>query len=275
MFAAVALITVATSGCASVAGLKPDPRDPFERTNRAIFRVNDALDRGVARPAAMVYHRLTPQFVQTGVSNFMSNIGYPTVIINDILQGKFRDGLSDLGRFAMNTSFGLGGLFDPATSAGLEVHDEEFGQTLGKWGVPIGPYLMLPVLGPSSIRDSFGLALDTATDPRQYLRNTKVKWGLQGLRLLDRRTQLLGTDAVLERAADKYTFIRSAYLQHREYQMKDGKEPDQSPSDLDDPDPGADKPGADKPGADHPGSDQQDAGAATKPEPPAASSPRH
>ncbi len=238
--ACLTLVLCALNGCAAVNGLKPDPRDPFERTNRATFRVNDSLDRYVARPAASAYRKVVPKFAQTGVSNFMSNIGYPTVFINDFLQAKFRDGFSDVGRFLMNSTFGLGGLFDPASDAGLELHDEDFGQTLGKWGVPPGPYLMLPLIGPSSARDSFGLLLDQASDPRQYIGSTRAKIGLQLVHQLDKRSHLLDADAVLDRAADKYTIVRSAYLQRRLYRVKDGNVPDESPSDLEDPDPGAD-----------------------------------
>ena len=239
---AAALMLLALTGCATLDNVKPDSRDPFERANRATFRINDALDRGIAKPAAKAYHAITPHFAQTGVSNFFANLEYPTVILNDFLQAKFRDGFSDLGRFAMNTTVGLGGLFDPASSAGLDVHDEDFGQTLGKWGVPSGPYLVLPFLGPSSVRDGIGRGADQFSDPRQYVKNTRVKWSLEALGLLDKRTQLLGADAVLARAADRYAFVRSAYLQRREYLLKDGKVPDQSPSELEDPDPGADKP---------------------------------
>ena len=202
--------------------------------------MNDALDRTVARPVAKAYKKITPGFVQTGVSNFMSNAGYPTVIINDFLQAKFRDGFSDLGRFALNCTLGLGGLLDPATDAGLDRHDEDFGQTLGKWGVPAGAYIVLPLLGPSTTRDSFGLVFDEASDPRQYITNNTVKWGLQGLRQVEKRVRLLETDPVLDRTADKYIFVRSAFLQRREYQVKDGNVPDPTVEDMEDPDPGAD-----------------------------------
>jgi phospholipid-binding lipoprotein MlaA len=240
--ALAALSLLALAGCATVKGDKLDRRDPYETANRATFRFNDALDRGIAKPVAKAYHNVTPQFAQRGVSNFMANAGYPTVIVNDFLQAKFRDGFADLGRLLLNSSFGLGGLLDPATAAGLESHDEDFGQTLGKWGVSSGAYLVLPLLGPSTMRDGFGMIADAATDPRQYINDSTIKWSLQALRQVDRRMRLLDADAVLERAADKYVLVRSAYLQRREYQVKDGNIPDQQPEDMEDPDPGADTP---------------------------------
>ena len=238
---ALAALCVLLGGCAA-APAKLDLRDPFERTNRATFRFNDALDRAVARPVTKVYRKVTPHFARTGVSNFMANAGYTTVILNDFLQAKFADGVADLGRLLLNSTLGLGGLLDPATAAGLEAHDEDFGQTLGKWGMKSGPYLVLPILGPSTIRDTFGLIPDEFADPRQYIKDPYVKWGLQLLRQVDRRSRLMDADAVLDRAADKYVLVRSAYLQRRAYQVLDGDMPDQLPEDMDDPDPGADSP---------------------------------
>lgn len=237
---ALAALGLLLTGCAAVPNLKPDPRDPFERSNRATFRFNEAMDRAIAKPVAKAYRKVTPQFAQTGVSNFMTNAGYPGVIINDFLQAKFHDGVADFGRFLMNTTFGIGGLFDPATRAGFDLHDEDFGQTLGKWGVKSGPYVMLPFLGPSTTRDTFGLVFDEAMDPREYISNTTLKWGIEALRQVDRRARLLDADAVLERASDKYVLVRSAYLQRREYQVLDGNVPDPQPDDIEDPDPGAD-----------------------------------
>lgn len=233
------------SGCAALPGNKADPGDPFERMNRGVFRFNDALDRSVAKPVAKTYRKITPKFAQTGVANFMANISYPKVIVNDLLQAKFVDTASDIGRLLLNSTLGLGGLLDPATDAGLPAHDEDFGQTLGKWGVKSGPYLMLPVLGPSTVRDSVALVPEEIyLDPRSYLNNSAVDWGLRALGLINRRAQLLDTDSLLEQAADKYVLVRSAYLQHREYEVTDGKMANPSPEDFEDPDPGADSRGA-------------------------------
>ncbi len=239
---ALTALCLLLGGCAAASSIKPDLRDPFERSNRATFRFNDALDRAIAKPVTKVYRKVTPQFAQTGVSNFMTNVSYPTVILNDFLQAKFRDGFSDFGRLLMNSTVGVGGLFDPATRAGLDLHDEDFGQTLGRWGVKSGPYLVLPLIGPSTSRDTFGMVFDEASDPRMYIDNQALKWSLQALRQVDRRSKLMDADAVLDRAADKYVLVRSAYLQRREYQVKDGNVPDQVPEDMDDPDPGADTP---------------------------------
>lgn len=229
-------------GSCAAAPSNPDLRDPYERINRATFRFNDALDRAVARPVTQVYRKITPRFAQTGVSHFMANAGYPTVILNDLLQAKFTDAAADLGRLLLNSTLGLGGLLDPATAAGLEVHDEDFGQTLGKWGVKAGPYLVLPVLGPSTIRDAFGLIPDQAADPRQYIKDPWVKWSLLALRQVGRRSRLMDVEAVLDRASDKYVLVRSVYLQRRAYQVSDGNLPDQPPEEMDDPAPESDSP---------------------------------
>ena len=149
----LALVALSFAGCATLPG-KPDPRDPFERFNRSSFAFNDALDRAVAKPVAKAYKKVTPRVVRTGVSNFVSNLGTITTVVNDVLQGKMKQAGHDSGRFLLNSTLGLGGLFDPASAAGLERNNEDFGQTLGKWGVKSGPYLMLPLLGPSTVRDT-------------------------------------------------------------------------------------------------------------------------
>jgi len=208
--------------CASLPPGEHDPRDRFERANRAVYRFNDTLDRHIAKPLAKGYVKALPQPVRTGVSNFLHNLTYPTVIVNDLLQAKFRSFASDTTRLVVNTSIGIGGLFDPASQWGLPAGNEDFGQTLGKWGVPSGPYMVLPILGPSTVRDTVGLVGDQFTDPKNYLNNFYVAAGLTALDLLDTRAELLGTEDVLSRAYDPYVFIRNAYLQRREYQVKDG-----------------------------------------------------
>jgi phospholipid-binding lipoprotein MlaA len=208
--------------CASLPPGERDPRDRFERANRAIYRFNDALDRHVARPLATGYVKAVPRPVRTGVSNFFQNLGYPTVIVNDLLQAKLKSFASDTTRLVVNTTIGIGGLFDPASQMGLPTGDEDFGQTLGRWGMPSGPYMVLPILGPSTVRDTTGLVADQFTDPKNYLSNFYLSLSLTGLELLDRRAELLATDDVLARAYDPYVFMRNAYLQRREYQVKDG-----------------------------------------------------
>lgn len=214
--------------CATLPPGERDPRDPFERFNRSMYRVNDALDRGVAKPVAKAYTKITPAPVRTGVSNFFRNLSSPTVIVNDLLQLKPRAFLTDTARLVINTTIGIGGLFDPASQLGLPAGDEDFGQTLGRWGVGSGPYLVLPVLGPSSARDTFGLVGDQFTDPKYYLVNDIwVNVGLTTASLIDTRASLLGTDEVLASSYDPYVFMRNAFLQRREFQVRDGNVPAQ------------------------------------------------
>lgn len=224
--AALAVLALTLTACTSIPNYKPDPRDPLERLNRTTFAFNDALDRNVARPLARGYRRVTPDPIETGVSNFFANLEYPTVLVNNALQGKLGAAVSDTGRLLVNTTFGLGGVFDPATRMGLERHDEDFGQTLGKWGVPPGAYIVVPVLGPYSVRDGVASLADEFTEPRQYLEDDSTRWGLWAGKQLDKRARLLDADAVLERAGDKYVLVRSAYLQRREYRVRDGNVPD-------------------------------------------------
>src|SRR5689334_15669570 len=201
------------SACATLPPGERDPRDRFERTNRAIYRFNDSLDRHIAKPLAKGYVKTVPTPVRTGVSNFFHNLSYPTVIVNDLLQAKLKSFASDTARLVVNTTIGIGGLFDPATQMGLAAGNEDFGQTLGKWGVPPGPYMVLPIWGPSTVRDTVGFVGDQFTDPKTYLNDFYLSAGLTGLDLLSKRAELLSTDDVLARAYDPYVFIRNAYLQ--------------------------------------------------------------
>lgn len=183
------------------------------------------------RPVAKAYKFVAPQFVETGVSNFFSNLGQPTVIVNDLLQAKFRPALSDTGRFLVNTTLGIGGLWDPAGGMGLDKHDEDFGQTLGKWGTPSGAYLMLPFLGPSTVRDAFGSVADIYTDPIHYVERDAIRYSLDGMNLIDTRARLLENEETLRQTFDQYAFLRNVFLQRREYQVTDGES---SSSPLDD-----------------------------------------
>ena len=217
----VALATLVLTGCTTQT-LKPDPRDPLEKINRTIFTVNEGLDRAVARPVATAYRKVTPQLVQTGVSNFWSNATYPKTIINQFLQGKPLAGLRDLERFLLNTVAGIGGILDPATAAGLDRNDEDLGQTLGKWGLPQGPYLIIPVLGPTTVRDGTGRIADRFADPVHYVDDWRWQWGLDAFRLLDRRARLMPATDALREVHDPYAFVRGAYFQQREYAVHDG-----------------------------------------------------
>jgi phospholipid-binding lipoprotein MlaA len=220
--ALVVCLSLFFAGCSTSPNLRKDSRDPLERVNRASYKLTDVVDRAVLKPVTKGYKFIAPQFVETGVSNFFANLGQPTVIVNDLLQAKFKDGMSDTGRFLLNTTLGIGGLFDPATSVGLDKHDEDFGQTLGKWGVPSGAYLFVPLYGPSTLRDATGSLLDVYSDPHHYVERDAIRYGLYGLNLIDTRARLLETDQTLESTFDRYAFVRNAYLQRREYQVTDG-----------------------------------------------------
>src|SRR5215212_1138924 len=242
------VVSAAAAGCTARGAIKPDPRDPFERVNRATFAFNDAVDRAVLKPVAKGYRKVAPQFVETGISNFMSNIHYPVVIVNDLLQAKFKPALSDTGRLLLNTTFGLAGFLDPASAAGLDRNDEDFGQTLGKWGAGPGPYLILPLLGPSTLRDGVGTAADQLADPRTYIERDSIRLSIQAVRIIDMRAHLLDVEGTLNKAYDRYAFLRNVYLQRREYQVTDGQaaeepmedEPIEDEESPDDPESGAD-----------------------------------
>lgn len=241
----ITAITAATAavfllaGCATLPNGKADPRDPYERVNRSIYGFNNAVDHAVIRPTARAWRAVVPRVVRTGLSNFVTNLAYPGTVINDFLQGKFTQGGHDFTRLLINTVFGFG-FFDPASRDGLERHDEDFGQTLGKWGVPAGPYIMLPIFGPSSVRDAPMRVADDYTDVRHYFSNPYLVWGLWGIDKIEVRASLLDLDAALDRSFDPYALIRNAWIRRREYLVRDGDMPDDS---LEaEPDPAADAP---------------------------------
>src|ERR1700736_1610202 len=224
----VCLLSV--SACVTLPPNSPrSPQDPWESWNRGVYRVNDKLDRAIAHPVPRPYVRILPQPIRTGVPNFFDNLDTTTVMINDALQGKFLAAGNDLGRFLLNSTVGLGGLLDPATSAGMAKNNEDFGQTLGHWGVHPGPFVELPVLGPSDLRDAPSKVVDSYTNPRQYVNNTWVKYGLCLPSLFDTRARLLPLDETLKNVYDPYAFIRDAYLQRRAYLVSDGKDTGEEP----------------------------------------------
>ncbi|SHM93937.1 phospholipid-binding lipoprotein MlaA [Duganella sacchari] len=230
--AALALgVTMMLAGCAG-----PNPRDPYEGFNRAMFSFNDTVDTYALKPVATVYKNVTPSFVQTGVSNFFGNLGDAWTAVNQFLQGNGEAGMSDLSRFALNSTLGIVGLFDIASEAGLPKHKEDFGQTLGVWGVQSGPYLMLPLLGPSTVRDTAALPLDIAGDIWRYKEPVYIRNIGTGLRVVDQRAALLDASSLLEDAAlDRYEFIRDGFLQRRESQIHpDGDGPMRKPAKDDD-----------------------------------------
>jgi phospholipid-binding lipoprotein MlaA len=214
--ATLALAFTALAGCASVP--TPTPGDPLEGLNRTVFKVNDTLDAYALKPVAKGYKWAVPQPVRSSVTNFFSNIGDVYVAANELLEMKIADGVGDIMRVVINTVFGVGGLFDVATLAQLPKHSADFGITLGHYGVPPGPYLVLPLLGPSTARDATGLIVDYYGNPLSYVSPSSVSWALYGVNLVNTRANLLTTVDVLSAAAiDKYSFIRNAYLQRRRF----------------------------------------------------------
>lgn len=237
------LVVLTLSACAH--SPVDEPSDPLEPVNRAVYGFNMKLDHYVAKPAAKGYNASLPEEFRNGIRNFFSNLTYPTVIINDALQGKFKQSGLDTTRFLMNLTFGLGGLLDPASMVGLEKHDEDFGQTLGYWGVGPGWYLMLPFYGPSDNRDLSGRIIGLATDPLTYINSTAGSISVTLLSAVKTRADLLGVDSVLEQQFDQYLFVRSAFLQHRQNQVYDGNPPREDYGlDDDEPPPKTDTPSA-------------------------------
>lgn len=221
-------------GCATTSGGGSDEaNDPFESYNRSMFKFNDAVDNAVLKPVATAYKDTLPSFVQTAISNFFGNIGDVWTMVNNLLQGKVEHGLNDMMRVAVNSTMGFGGVLDIASEAGLQKHKEDFGQTLGKWGVDSGPYFVLPIFGPSTIRDTAAFPVDIYGDPWTYTTPVSVRNTGAVVRIVDKRSQLLGASNLLEDAAlDRYIFVRSAYLQSRANDVRDGADSTQ----------GADKP---------------------------------
>jgi phospholipid-binding lipoprotein MlaA len=207
--------------------------DPWESFNRKVFAFNETADRFVLRPATSAYRFVTPRFVQRGVSNAFSNVMDVPSAVNGLLQGKPRSAGRDLGRFVINSTLGVAGLWDVAQHMGLESRDQEdFGQTLAVWGVNQGPYLVLPFLGPSTLRDTVALPVDWATDPLLYIDHTRTRYSAVALYQVDRRSQLMELEEHV--IGDRYVFIRDAYLQRREYLIHDGEVEDDFGGDFDD-----------------------------------------
>jgi phospholipid-binding lipoprotein MlaA len=218
-------------GCASIpAGVQPSPQDPWESFNRSVFEFNEGLDAYVLKPVVAGYRFVLPEFVRDGVYNFFSNYSDIYTALYNLLQGKPGDAFNDLMRVVVNTTFGLGGLIDMATPGGLEKHKEDWGQTLGVWGVPAGPYVVLPFFGPSNVRDAFGTAADLESDYLfSYVKNIGLRNSITGLRVVNARNTYYEAGDLLDGAAiDKYSFIRDAYIQRRQYQINEGRDDEES-----------------------------------------------
>ncbi|HEX5460385.1 MAG TPA: VacJ family lipoprotein [Steroidobacteraceae bacterium] len=218
--ASISLLALALVGCATVPPSARNPRDPWQRVNRGIYKFNDAVDTAVVAPVARTYLRVIPQLVRTGVTNFFNNLTSPDTIVNALLQGQLKPFARDTGRFVVNSTIGIGGLFDPATSMGLTLDARDFGQTFGKWGIPSGPYVVLPFLGPSDVRDAIGRVPDEYADPRHYIRNPYWDYGLLLLYDVKARADLLPLTDMAKKTFDPYAFERNAYLQHRDFMVK-------------------------------------------------------
>jgi len=214
-------------GCASIpAGVPPSPDDPWEPFNRSVFEFNEGLDKYVLKPVVSGYRFVLPEFIREGVYNFFSNYNDIYTALNNLLQGKPDFAFHDLMRVVVNTTMGLGGLIDLATPGGLEKHKEDFGQTFGVWGIPSGPYVVLPFFGPSSVRDTFGTVADLETDYLfKYIPNVGLRNSLTGLRVVNARNTYYEAGDLLDGAAiDKYSFLRDAYIQRRKYQINEGRD---------------------------------------------------
>ncbi len=216
----------AAPGGAGAVAVVTAPADPWENWNRKVFAFNDAVDEAVLKPVATAYRDAVPQLVRTGVSNVLGNIGDAWSAANHLLQGKLQDGLEMGMRVVTNTFFGLGGMLDPASEMGLRRRSEDFGQTLGKWGLGNGPYLVLPFLGPSTLRDTAGLLVDRQVAPSTLPPTDAGQYSVAAMELLDLRTRLLSTTQLLDQVAlDKYSFVRDAYLARRLDALYDGAPP--------------------------------------------------
>lgn len=243
-------VTLVLGGCATTKTLVTDARggpgarlDPWEKWNRKVFAFNEGLDEKFLKPVATAYAEIVPQLVRRGVDNFFANVADGWSAVNNVLQAKGEPAFTDVVRFTTNTFFGLGGILDVASEFGLEHHYEDFGQTLGRWGFGAGAYVVWPLIGSSTVRDSIALPLDRNASPALYINDGRWQFGVVGLQIINTRARLLGASEVLDDIAlDKYSFVRDAYLQRRRSLVFDGDAPDlpdPSEPDSDTPEPPA------------------------------------
>ena len=223
----VAILLLLLSACATPTGNRsPNPDDPWEGFNRSMFSFNEGLDRAVIKPVAKGYEAIVPTPINNIITNFFNNIDDLMIAVNNLLQGKIKESVSDLSRVVLNSTLGIGGLIDVATGMTFEKHEEDFGQTFARWGFGEGAYVVLPVFGSRTVRDTFGLAADLPLDPVTWVRPDGLSLSMVGVRQIDARADLLSTEKVVEAGAiDKYSYLRDAYLQRRQYLIYDGQPP--------------------------------------------------
>lgn len=221
---AVAFLTLFLTACASSSGQRsPSPQDPWEGFNRGTYAFNRGLDKVLLKPLAQGYKAVTPDPLRQGINNALTNLRFPVTIINLLLQGKLKDSGIALGRFAFNSTFGLGGLVDVATREGIPNYNEDFGQTFAVWGWENSNYIMLPFFGPSTLRDGIGIVPELWTDGVSVIVSQTNEYWLLGLNIVNSRSNFLSREDALKDATDEYAFIRDAYLQRREFLIKDGE----------------------------------------------------
>jgi phospholipid-binding lipoprotein MlaA len=233
---ALLLLIFAFAGCAVTPG-RTTHDDPWQGMNRGIYKFNDGLDRAVVKPTAQGYKAITPQWFRASLGRVFANLSTPVTAVNQLLQAKPRLFFEDTCRFVTNTVFGIGGIFDVADKVGLPAHDEDFGQTLARWGVPSGPYLMLPFFGPSTVRDAPSRVADLFLGVLRYVDIPwQAEWGARGIDAVNTRAELLSADSTLESAYDRYGVLRDVWVQRREYQIFDGNPPEEKIEEFEDTD---------------------------------------
>lgn len=229
----ISILVLSLGACATIDPEFADPRDPYESFNRTVHDMNQAIDEAVLQPVSKRYKAITPEPVDQGITNFFNNMDDVISLVNNVLQFKISRAMEDASRVLINTTFGVGGLFDIASDLEIPRHDEDFGQTLGSWGVNAGPYLVLPLLGPSSGRDALGRVVDSIASPVSQIDfHADTEWALRATNVVDTRADLLDMSRLMEEAAlgDTYTFLRDAYLQRRLNAVYDGDPPEQDES---------------------------------------------
>lgn len=219
------LVVLCATGCASLPPGEPVEHDPWERLNRSLYSFNDAADSVSLKPIAKGYKKILPEPVRNGITNFAQNLGAPRNIVNNFLQGKPSRGVSELARFIVNSTIGLGGLIDVAAASGVEAHREDFGQTAAVWGVPAGPYVMVPFIGPQTLRDVILMPANIELDILHHVDESSIRDRLWVLRSIDLRHRVLSLEDLLADSADPYVTLRESYLQNREFEIYDGDPP--------------------------------------------------